>query len=86
MRKLAINVEQQQKEPKRSYPKKNYSNQGSNSIGAGNSKAIHRGNSSNSTNAKSDEKKPQGDSTRRKCLSATVLAIYKLIVPIESLL
>ncbi|XP_060177885.1 uncharacterized protein LOC132607824 [Lycium barbarum] len=53
VRKLAINFEQQQKEPKRSYAKKNYSNQGSNSSGAGNSK--------------SDEKKPQGDSTRRKC-------------------
>ncbi|XP_060170605.1 uncharacterized protein LOC132601543 [Lycium barbarum] len=67
VRKLAINVEQQQKDPKRSYPKKNYSNQGNNNIGAGNSKAIHRGNSSNSTNAKSDEKKPQRDSTWRKC-------------------
>ncbi|XP_070034692.1 uncharacterized protein [Nicotiana tomentosiformis] len=66
VRKLAINIEQQQKEPKKLYSKKDYYNHGSISGSGGNSKVIHKGNSSNSS-SKDDEMKPQGDITRRRC-------------------
>lgn len=61
-------------------------NQGSASSGSGgNHKVNYRRNSSNSS-SKSDEKKPQGEMTKKNILSAKVLGMCKLIVPTERLL
>ncbi|XP_070032761.1 uncharacterized protein [Nicotiana tomentosiformis] len=81
VRKLSINIEEQQKEPKKLYSKKNYPNQRSTSSGrGGNSKAIYRGNSSNSS-SKGGEKKPQGDMTRRRCFKCQGFGHVQAVCP-----